>query len=228
MKKFVCLAIVVTLTCCQIHESRDPGKEAKKESRFKNLLSKYASISFDTLEVYSGEALESDRYKYKGKQLDSADVALFPAEFVRQYAIDPGFYACYRFALDNRRMGLITRTPSIYEPSSVKLLVYDKRTDSITGTIELADAWGDAGDVQIKTSWLFRDKGKGYRSFTWVKESHDNSLEDEKDTTVQVWNYYSLLDLSKGDPDTLSKNDKELMERFGGLVRTSQAWKYLD
>jgi hypothetical protein len=185
-------------------------------------LTKYKDISFDTLHVFSSTELESNRYKFKGTQLDSADVLLFPKELAEQYVNDNGYFACYKFSIDSMRTGLITRTPSTYEPSSIKLLILDKRKDTIVDFIELAETFGDAGDVAEKISWLFKDNNKKYKAFMWVEESHDNSVDDEKDTTIQTWNYYYELDVSKSKVDTLSKDEKELLKKFENLV-TQQA-----
>lgn len=190
-----------------------------KESKFKTLLTKYKDISFDTLRVFSSGELESNKYKFKGTQLDSADVLLLPIALAEQYINDNGYFACYKFSIDSTRMGLITRTPSTYEPSSIKLLILDRQNDTITDFMELAETFGDAGDMAEKISWLFKDNNKKYKSFMWVEESHDNSVENEKDTTLQTWNYYYLLDLSKAKVDTVSKDEKKLLTQFGNLIR---------
>lgn len=83
----------------------------------------------------------------------------------------------------------------------------------------MAETFGDAGDMAEKTSWLFKDEYKKYKCFMWVEESHDNSVDDEKDTTVQRWNYYYLLDFSKAKVDTVNKDEKELLKKFGSLIR---------
>lgn len=219
MRKLLYLTILISLLSCDLKPTRQQQSDMPKESKFKSLLAKYKDISFDTLQVFSSEELENRQYKFKGKQLDSADVSLFPKELSEQYVNDNGFFACYKFTIDSNRMGLITRTPSTYESSSVKLLIFDKQQDAVTDFIELAETFGDAGDMAEKTSWLFKDNEKEYKTFTWVEERHDNSVDDEKDTTVQTWNYYYLLDISKSNVDTVSKDEKELLKRFGSLIR---------
>lgn len=219
MRKLLYITTLILLFGCDQKTTKQQQPDLPKESKFKSLLTKYKDISFDTLQVFSSEELESSQYKFKGNQLDSADVSLFPKELAEQYVNDNGYFACYKFIIDSNRTGLITRTPSTYEPSSVKLLIFNKQPDAITDFIELAETFGDAGDMAEKTSWLFKDDKKEYKSFIWVEESHDNSVDDEKDTTVQTWNYYYLLDISKSTVDTLSKDEKELLNRFGSLIR---------
>jgi hypothetical protein len=50
-----------------------------------------------------------------------------------------------------------------------------------------------------------------------VQEKHYNSIDNEKDTSVQRRNYYSLLDLTKAG-DTIGKDEPELSGRFRQLV----------
>jgi hypothetical protein len=219
MRRLFYLSTLILLFSCDQKPAKQQQAKTSKASKFKSLLTKYKDISFDTLKVFSSAELESRQYKFKGKQLNSADVSLFPKELLELYSNDNGYFACYKFHIDNKRTGLITRTPSTYEPSSIKLLIFDKQQDAITDFIELAETFGDAGDMAEKTSWLFKDERKKYKSFMWVEESHDNSVDDENDTTIQTRNYYYLFDLSKAKLDTLNKDEKELLKKFGSLIK---------
>lgn len=210
--------LILFFSCDQVTTNQQLS-DKPKESKFNNLVSKYKDISFDTLKVFSAEDLESNKYKFKGTQLDSADVSLFPNTLSEQYFYDHGFFACFQFAIDSDRTALITRTPSTYEPTSIKLLIFDKQRDSITDFIELAETFGDAGDYAEKSSWLFKHESSKYKSLMWYQESHDNSVDDEKDTTIQTSNYYYLLDISKSKVDTISKDKKELTKNFGNLLK---------
>jgi hypothetical protein len=213
---FVLLLLI--LSCGQTkQEKQQETKTVKKESKYKSLLSKYKEKSFDTLRVYSPEELTGE---YKGVQLDSSDAVLFPENIAQQHFSDtPGLFAVYKFTIDSNRLGLITRTPSEYVPSSIKLFFFDRAKDTITSYMELAESWGDAGDVWIKDAWIFKNK-QDYQSFIMVQEMHYNSVEDENDTTVQKWNYYSLLNLTK-EGDTISKDEKELSRKFSHLINKS-------
>ena len=218
MRNLLFLAtLVLTLSCKQTDTKQRPA-DPPKDSKFKNLLTKYKDISFDTLKVFSAEDPDSKSYKYKGTKLDTTDVLLFPEAIAEQYLNDDGYFACYKFYIDIGKIGLITRTPSTYASSSIKLLILDKQKDAITDMIELAETFGDAGDMAEKISWLLRDDLKKYKSFTWVEESHDHSVEDEKDTTVEKWSNYYLIDISKSKIDTVSKDEKLLTKRFKKLL----------
>lgn len=219
MRKLLYFTILILLSSCSQEETKQQQADTQKESKFKILLVKYQEISFDTLQVFSSGELQNKQYRFKGTQLDSAEVSLFPPSLSEQYCYDHGFFACYKFSIDSIKTGLITRTPSTYEPSSIKLLLFDKQKDSITDYIELAETFGDAGDFAEKTSWLFRDEQKNYKNFMFYQRSYDNSVDDEKDTTVQTWNYYYLFDISKPKVDTISKNEQELISKFGKLLK---------
>jgi hypothetical protein len=217
MRQILYLATLVLLFSCKQSNNEQQKVDILKESKFKNLLTKYKDISFDTLKVFSTEDPDNKLYMYKGIKLDTTDVLLFPKSIAEQYLDDDGFFACYKFLIDNSRIGLITRTPSTYASSSIKLLILDIQKDTITEIIELGETFGDAGDMAIKTSWLFKDSSKKYKSITWVEESHDHSVENEKDTTIESWNNYYLIDLSKSSIDTISTDEKMLTKKFKTL-----------
>jgi hypothetical protein len=217
MKKLLYLTSLVLLFSCNPREEKQLKAEIKKESKYNRLLSKYKKISIDTLKVYSPEELKDE---FNGFELDSADVILFPTDIAQQYFNDPpGLYAIYKFAIDDNRTGLITRTPSKYAPTSIKLFFFDKVKDTITSYIELAENLGDAGDYMRIDSWLFKENNKRLRALTRVIDGHYNSVENDKDTTKEEWNRYYLLDLSKANVDTINKDEKELIKKFGSLIK---------
>jgi len=216
MRNLFCFILLVgILGCGGAQQEPQNANPVQPESKYRRLLSKYKDKTFDTLRVYSPEDLDG---AYKGVQLDSLDAILFPADIARLHFGDPpGLFAVYKFTIDQNRLGLITRTPSDFVPSSIKLFFFDKAKDSITHYIELAESWGDAGDVWIKDAWIFRNARQEVESFIMIQEMHYNSVEDENDTTVQKSDYYFHLDVSKGG-DTLSRDEKELSRQFAHLV----------
>jgi hypothetical protein len=222
MKKELLYLLIVTLFSCDQGQKTDTTVDIKKESKFKKLLSKFKDVSIDTLKVYSPEySSEKLTGEFIGTELDSTDAILFPNDIALQHFIDmPGLYAIYKFQLDSNTLGLITRTPSEYFPSSIKLFYLDRKKDSITSYLELADSWGDAGDYMSKESWLFKDSLQKFHAFTWVMEGHDNSVDNEKDTTTQEWNYYYLLDISKPKVDTIIKDEKKLIKKFANIMKS--------
>lgn len=218
MRKLFYLTTVLIFFGCSQKATKQHGATIARESKFKRLLAKYRDISFDTLKVFSNADLQSSTYPFKGTQLDSTDVALLPVTISEEYINDNRYFACYQFGIDSSKTGLITRTPSTYEPTSVKLFVFDRQKEAITDFIELAESFGDAGDMAVKISWLFKEGKEKYKCFMRLKESHDNSIEVENGT-IDKWNYYCLIDLARSKIDTVSKNEKELLKKFGSLIR---------
>ena len=116
--KYSSIAFIILLLAC----NQTTNSSETRTSKYSRLLSKFQEISFDTLEVYSmGDGAEKN-YKYNGVQLDSLDAILFPADIAKRHFSDPpGLFACYKFKIDSFKTGLITRTPSEYYPTSIKL-----------------------------------------------------------------------------------------------------------
>lgn len=218
MCKISYILTVVFILSCNSNKQNEPVVQ-KKPSKYLNLLKKYKAVSIDTFKVYSSDDIEVNSFKFKGRLLDSADIMLLPEAFRGLSPKDSSLYACYKFELDSTRTGLITRTPSEYWPSSIKLFILDKKADTIFNYIELAELWGDAGDVMTKTGWIIKDKQKNIQTLLSVNETHYNSAEDETDSTFQSHDYYYLIDLSKRDIDTLSTDSMKLVQQFSKLLK---------
>jgi hypothetical protein len=219
MKRIVYLAVIVCIVSCKSKEPKlEQGVEPVK-SRFIELLDKYKTISFDTLAVFSTSETNDTAFKFGGEKLDTADLALLPKELGAEYGGDFAFYACYQFVIDNNRIGLITRTPSDFSSTSLKLLVYYKKEDILATGVELADVWASAGDVVDKNAWLFKDKDQQYHSLIQVTESHDNSVNDPKDTVMHSKEHYFSVDLSTPAMDTINDNAKELAAKAELLLK---------
>ena len=152
----------------------------QKATEFDKLLSRFKSISIDTLKVYSSNEKGEVPEKFKGIALDSMYAILFPSEIAELHFNNPGLFACYKFPLDSFRTALIARTPSEYVPSSIKLFIYDKQKNAMTNCIELSESWGDAGDSMEKKSWIFKNSKGNWEIFQWRK---DCSYETENDET---------------------------------------------
>jgi len=218
MHKLNYLIIVLLILSCTNKKSNFKDETLNKQSKFKTLIDKYKSISFDTLKVHYIDDTDYVHNKYFGTKLDSLEILLLPKELTELYLNDNGYYACYKFSIDNNKTALITRTPSYYEPSSIKLIILDNIKDSITSFIELSDSFGDAGDAWQKISWIFKDINKGYKAFVWNHTSYDHSAEDINDSTVEETNQYYLLELSKLKPDTINRDENQLKNKFSTLI----------
>lgn len=198
------IAILFCLGC-------KPATKPIAETRYAELLKLYKDIKIDTLKVFTQQNLDSIGYEFRGKKMDTAAMHLLPKEVLQDTA---SVYAVYKFNLDATRIGLITRTPSEYDASSVKLFIYDKRADKITDQIELSELWGDAGDSFEKTSWLYNDVSKGIKCFTKEDAEHDGSVDDDKDTTITQTQRYYLIGFKNVHHDTVNKDVGFMYEKF--------------
>jgi len=215
MKPIYVFAFTACLFAC-----KEKTPVQNKTSKYKTLFTKYKDIKADTLKIYSLFNEQGQNVGFKGKLFTKKELSLIPYDLQG----DTSFYACYKFKIDSFRTGLITRTPSTYDASSIKLLVHDNRVDSITSYLELAETFGDAGDFADKTSWLIKSKGK-FQVFTWYFEGTYNDIENDNDTTLKTWNTYYTFNLYSDKPDTLSKNEKELSAKYSKLLEKEKAWK---
>lgn len=217
MKKLfylICLAGIASCEQPKPIKSR-ANRHQPLNSKYNSLFELYPNIAIDTLWVYSPDDTLT---AYKGRALDSTNALFFPEDMYKQHFGEPSLFAVYKFAIDTNRLGLLTRTPSEYVPSSIKMFIYDKRNDSLTSYIELGETWGDAGDWMIKNSWLFRDSSNRLHAFIDVTQGHDNSVDDPKDTTVVQEDQYTLLDLSKDKIDTIFADKVKLPAKYSHLA----------
>lgn len=112
------------------------------------LLVKSAEIA-DSLGDFFGNKIDTTFYKF----INHNDV-----EWARR--ADYNFFGCYKFNLNRDTIGLIMRCPSACWESSIKLLLFSKKTSLTFDWVELAQVWGDAGDSEKKYSYLVTGKNQ--------------------------------------------------------------------
>jgi hypothetical protein len=217
MKKLLYLICLAGLTSCEQPKpiKSRAGRQQPLNSKYNSLFERYPNIAIDTLWVYSPD---DSLTAYNGRALDSINALFFAEDMAKQHFGEPSLFAVYKFAIDTNRLGLITRTPSYYAPTSVKLFFYDKRNDELGAYIELGETWGDAGDWMIKNSWLFRDSSNHLHALIDVTQGHDNSVDNPNDTTIEEEDQYTLLDLSKEKIDTIFADKVKLPEQYKQLA----------
>jgi hypothetical protein len=217
--KYLIIFLTFILFSCndQSNNIKREIERPKIESKFENLLKKYKSINIDTLVIYS----MFDDKKFEGIRINRLEGKLFPKEIIEQNFINHelDIFACYKFNIDTSKIGLITRTPSMYSPTSIKLFIYDINLDAITKYIEVAETWGDAGDSMEKKSWVILNKNKFKILIEKIeKTDHRAYSEDENDTIIEIWKYYYLVEIKKSKFDTINKNGKYLMKKHFKLI----------
>lgn len=212
--KYLAFILFIGLTACQFSSGKQPAtitdtRDSVSVPALNQLLKLYKNINSDTLEVapQPGEATTS--WKYSGTLIDTALLALLPVE-LRAY--EPFFYACYKFDLDANTIGLITRTPSEYESSSIKLFALHKKTNTITFETELADSWGDAGDAVSISSWLYRNKESHWMGIL-EKFNYSEDIEDSTAPVSETYDYYHFK-WNGNRIDTISTDSSALVEVY--------------
>lgn len=196
-------------------------RSKSKNDQYLKLLSKFKDITFDTFLINSlGDNVNFEKYEFKGVQLDSLDIILFPQKIAHAHFVDPpGLFACYKFKIDSARTALITRTPSEYFPSSIKLFVYTQKKDTLIETVELAESIGDEGVSRDINSWIFKDKNN-IKSFIWARDIDDHSIgnEDKTDTAKVISDNFTIYDISKDQFSSLGDKIENLPFGYRRLI----------
>ncbi|MFM6982839.1 MAG: hypothetical protein ACKOXF_01810 [Chitinophagaceae bacterium] len=210
MRTFSILFLVLIYSACSETPVKTESAEAVSVYNIDSFLAKFTEIAFDSLKVYTTDQVDADTSFYKGNPLDSVDAPFIATlygndvfESSREYLSQ--FYACYKFKIDEERMGLIVRCPSEYVSSFLEVFEYNCKTSKVKHLINLSELWGDAGDSYERCSYLFR-AGKGIGVYQYNMSSYDHSVEDEKDSTVDKWYNHYTIRISEGKFDTLSRD----------------------
>ena len=213
MKYIYTLFIIMLIISCKQRNTSASIVTIKKDNKYQKTLLKYKYFDKDSILVQSPiNITESD---FIGIELDSSDAILFPKEIANRHFNDPpGLFAILKFQIDKNTIGLLTRTPAEYYPSSIKLFYYNITLDSITNYIQLADNWGDAGDYEYIESKLFFSKNNKLYALQKILIGHDNSVDDQNDTTIQEWTYYNLYNIASGILDTIDTDQVKLEKCF--------------
>lgn len=208
--KYVCLILCTCLFAC--FPPGEQNETGHADARINKLLSLYQPAGSDTLAVESGNVAADGSWKYRGTLIDTALLQLLPAQFHDQL---PQFYACYRLNLDANTIGLITRTPSEYGSTSIKLFAYHKQTRNITFETELAEAFSEEGSAVTKSSWLYHPADSGWLG---ILENFASSANDEDAvaSNYEAYDYYHLR-WNGHKMDTTSTDSSALVEIFKQL-----------
>lgn len=215
--KFYTIILIFIFISCAREKNTEIKKDEKSEPkviRNEQLLNKFKTIIIDTFYVYS----TYENNKFEGVRIEKSEAEIFPEEIIHTYS-EIDIFACYKFIIDSTRIGLIARTPSEYSSTSIKLFIYDKKSNSIINYIELAGSWGDAGDSMEKRSWLFWGNNKlKLLSEKTERTDHRAYAEDENDTIVETWNDLYLIDFKNSIFDTLNTSEKRIRSKYYKLL----------
>lgn len=213
--KTVLFTFLITILSCS--NTNNSEATTTLESKYVRLTSKYKDITFDSLEVYTTWDLDNEKFKYKGVSLDSIEVTYLPYN-IKQWGVEHSFYACYKFKMNSTITALITRVPSYYSSSAIKLFVYDTQKDSIVKTLDLADSWGDAGDAFQYATCIYQQNNKDFLALAYTLSTYDHRAGGEpNDTIIDYWYDYSLTNISKNPIDTITKDSATIVKKHKQL-----------
>jgi hypothetical protein len=207
MRFFSVIFLLLIFSACSEAPVKTESAELIPAYDIDSFLNKFTEIEFDSLKVYTTDQIDADTSFYKGYALDSMD-AKYIANIYGDMAFDSSraylsqFYACYKFAIDADRMGLIIRCPSEYVSSFLDVFEYNRKTGKVLHLINLSELCGDAGDTYERCSYLFKNS-KGLGIYQYNYSGYDHSAEDEKDTTIEEWYTHYKLNLDYKGNDTL-------------------------
>jgi len=180
------------------------------------LLARFQQTDTDSLHVVP--FIEKRKEKINGVELDSMEKKFFPA--LAPYGAaeyTPTYFAARKMDINDRFIGLLTRTMSFYAPTSMKLYIYDKKRDSITGYTELADQFGDGGAYGEKEAWLFKEAGK-LTAILSEFNAVDHTLDVPAGTGIDSTFSYFKIQFDNGRADTLSTDNVELKKAYPHLL----------
>ncbi|NIG56696.1 hypothetical protein [Chitinophaga sp. Cy-1792] len=215
MSRILYLLLSVALFACNTG-TRPSKADLREEQAIQHLLARYKKVSFDSLKVYPASDLEDAAYRFKGKALDTNDVRLLPTG---DWSGDTGVFGCFRFRLDSTRWGLLTRVPSYYESTSIRIFIYDQVTKKITDGTQLAETWGDEGDSFQQESWIYKEKTNGWNICSNLSTGYDHSVNDANDTTYETKEMYYLFRINQQKVDTIRQEESLVAEKWNTLNR---------
>lgn len=216
--KLIPILFVFLLACSNRSNNNTTSLIVTPQYNVDSFLTKFKWISIDTLKVYSSENLDNDTFKFKGTPLSFRDwpfvksiYGKFANEFDSSESFLNQFYACFKFEIDQQTTALIIRTPGEYVSSKIDLFIYNSTTQNVSHQIELAENWGDAGDLFERCSFLFKS-GNTLNNYQYNYSSYDHSVEDEKDTTIDEWHDLYHVKILETTIDTIAKDSTKLLK----------------
>jgi len=217
--KYLSLLLLASLAACTGISSKErvtttsTGDNVASQPDIHHLLKLYKTVSRDTLTVESPVDTQNPALPFHGVLIDTTLLLLFPEDFRHQDNV----FACYQFPLDDNTIGLVTRTPSEYESSSIKLFAWHKKTNTMSFETELAEMWGDAGDSMSKSSWLYRSRDSGWQAILEYYQASESGY--PADTTVAALESYDYYHLKWNGQrlDTISSDSSALVEVYKTL-----------
>lgn len=195
MKIIFCVTLLL-LFGCESNQHKQGTNDKELQPTAEQFLALYQDANEKVMHIYPIVDLP-DGEKYAGTKIDSAYLKFLDDS---TYIINIGsvkrgtysLYACYKIPITQSLVGLITRTPSQYEESSIDLFLWDTTLHKIVGSFQLADEFGDEGWYFEKESWLFPDAPDKMQIVTRQKDHNPAGEENTAFTVTDTIKYFRL------------------------------------
>ncbi|MFT6503749.1 MAG: hypothetical protein ACJASQ_003887 [Crocinitomicaceae bacterium] len=174
----------------------------------------FQEITIDQFYVFSSFDFDNENFKFKGQRMTGEQLISFPEECWNPSTERTIYSACYKFKIDEFKMGLIIRAPGEYEQTSIQLALFDLKKDRVIDIVYLADVFGDAGETLNYSSYLFKNEKDNIQL---LKYSHTSFQEIDGPEFTEDHSYH-LLDVSSNWMDTISADSSYLMSKYPKMI----------
>jgi hypothetical protein len=142
-----------------------PDTTAKKDTAAReDFTANFDTINRDSILVYprmSSNAADDPTYPFSGRLLKNFDYSkVDTSKFEHPVKRKMNFFAAYSLPMGKHHTGLLLRTPSIYWESAIYLLLWNNEQKKVVDQLQVAEWWGDAGDLVFIQSYLLELKAK--------------------------------------------------------------------
>ncbi|HQF28016.1 MAG TPA: hypothetical protein PLH61_08825 [Bacteroidia bacterium] len=206
-KTILSIFIAFTFLACRQHN-------AIETSKFDRLSAFYKDTIFTEMFLFPDTSSNDSLYVFRGNQIDSVTFNILAESVTQGLPWTEGFYGIYSFKINNKYIGLLTRTPGEYSSSKISLWIYNTIKDSIVNNLQLANIYGDAGDFETINSYLYFNNQKTLKALTYRHYIYDHSVEEESDTIIEENRNYYLTKIGDNSIDTLSTDSSKLHRQF--------------
>lgn len=221
------LTLLLVIACFDKKNERriKPDTTAKSAPMpLKSFADNFDTLNRDSLLVYprmSSNALDEPNYPFSGHELKDFDYKqIDTSRFEHAVKRKMNFFATNRIPLGKDHSGLLLRTPSIYWESAVYLLLWDNALNKVVDQLQVAEWWGDAGDLVFIQSWLLDLKNDNPKilvieNITRPKDIKNPSVTVTTDTVYR----YTIKD-NRFKLETKAETDRDyLLRKYNIILR---------
>lgn len=182
----------------------------------------FDSLIRDSILVYpkmNSNASDEPAYPFSGKQLKAVDFKIIDSSrFEHPVNREMNFYTSYLIPMGKDHSGLLLRTPSVYWESAIYLLLWDNTLNKVADQLQVAEWWGDAGDLVFIQSWLLDLKKNNpvilvVKNITRPKDINSNSVTI---TTDSVYRY--IIKNNRFKLEKKAETDRDYLRRKYNII----------